>query len=516
MIDQLLQEAQDKLDKAIMYYRGEAVGTIAALEASLDLPAQNDRASFLREPVNYDQCFIRDFVSAALVFLMQGRRDIVRNFLQVTLGLQLDRKPFVVSQDGDLELFEEVRRVCEHHYACANLESVFEEGLEPGEGLMPASFKAIKLEGGIETIEQDFGQRAIGRVVPIDSGLWWIFLLHTYENACDLSGNPEEKLAHKPAFQRGIELILRLCLTKRFDMAPLLLVPEASFMIDRRLGVYGYPLEIQVLFYAALEIGRKLLVPEVTTELDLEGRAWKLARYIQEHYWLDRIKLMQIFEYRTEEFGERTRVRNTFNIDPKTVPDWVSEWLMSSGKERAGYLVGNVSVGWMDFRFFSQGNLLAILANLVSDERAQEILNLLEQQWRTLIGHMPVKICYPAVEDRDWEIVTGCDPKNTPWSYHNGGHWPVILWILTAAACKMERLRMAESAIQKAESSLQTDAWPEYYDGKRGRSLGKRAKFDQTWTISGYLAAKLLVRDRERSLQTLSSASDFVRTLISI
>ena len=31
-------------------------------------------------------------------------------------------------------------------------------------------------------------------------------------------------------------------------------------MIDRRMGVYGYPLEIQALFYAALRTARELLL----------------------------------------------------------------------------------------------------------------------------------------------------------------------------------------------------------------------------------------------------------------
>jgi len=58
-------------------------------------------------------------------------------------------------------------------------------------------------------------------------------------------------LAHKPEFQREF-LILDLCLTARFDM--FLLVPDGSLMIDRRMGVHGYPLEIQALFYAALQV----------------------------------------------------------------------------------------------------------------------------------------------------------------------------------------------------------------------------------------------------------------------
>lgn len=39
-----------------------------------------------------------------------------------------------------------------------------------------------------------------------------------------------------------------------------------------------------------------------------------------------------------------------------------------------------------------------------------------------------MKICFPVLEDRDWKTLTGADPKNVPWSYHNGGNWPVLIW----------------------------------------------------------------------------------------
>ena len=37
------------------------------------------------------------------------------------------------------------------------------------------------------------------------------------------------------------------------------------------------------------------------------------------------------------------------------------------------------------------------------------------------------------------QIITGSDPKNTPWSYHNGGSWPTLLWQLTVACIKKNR-----------------------------------------------------------------------------
>jgi len=68
---------------------------------------------------------------------------------------------------------------------------------------------------------------------------------------------------------------------------------------------------------------------------------------------------------------------------------------------------------------------------------------------------MPLKICFPAVEGLEWRIVTGSDP-NFPWSYHNGGNWPVLLWLFAAAA-KTGRQEVAEGAIALAETRLIED-----------------------------------------------------------
>ncbi|XP_073270440.1 alkaline/neutral invertase E, chloroplastic-like [Primulina huaijiensis] len=106
---------------------------------------------------------------------------------------------------------------------------------------------------------------------------------------------------------------------------------------------------------------------------------------------------------------------------------------------------------------------------------------------------MPMKLCYPALEGKEWRIITGSDPKNTPWSYHNGGSWPTLLWQLTVACIKMERPEIAENAIKIAEKRLARDKWPEYYDTQGARFIGKQAHLFQTWSNAGYLVAKLLI-----------------------
>ncbi len=441
MSDRAIEEqAWDALEKSIIYFQGRPVGTIAACDP--DIAA-----------LNYDQCFLRDFVSSALIFLIKGRTDIVRNFLAETLKLQ--------PKTGQLD--------------CS----------KPSRGLMPASFKIVSINGQ-ELIKADFGDHAIGRVAPADACLWWIILLRAY-----VISTQDTVLAHRDDFQEGIRVALELCLVTRFDMYPMVLVPDAASMIDRRMGLYGHPLDIQSLFYAALQASLELLIPNQKNQNIIQAvhnRLGPLLKQLRENYWLDPDRLNVIYRYQVEEYGEEAL--NQFNIYSDSIPFYrLAKWLPEAG----GYLAGNLGPSQLDCRFFALGNLMAIICSLADEYQSHRILNLIELRWGDLIGHMPMKLCYPALEDTDWRIVTGADPKNRPWSYHNGGSWPVLLWMLTAAAKKMDRGELAHHAIAIAERRLILDHWPEYYDGPDGRLIGKEARKYQTWTIAGYLLAKELI-----------------------
>nr|CAB3460909.1 unnamed protein product [Digitaria exilis] len=88
-----------------------------------------------------------------------------------------------------------------------------------------------------------------------------------------------------------------------------------------------------------------------------------------------------------------------------------------------GYFIGNVSPARMDFRWFCLGNFIAILSSLVTGEKAEAMPDLVDELCEELNREMSLKISYPGMENQEWHIVTGCDPKNTRWSYHNGGSW---------------------------------------------------------------------------------------------
>lgn len=447
MSNEVLKSANLILNDSIMYYQNRPVGTLAALPSSKLAAA------------NYDECFIRDFVPSAFVFLIQGKSDIVKNFLETVLTLKTSERVIA--------------------------------GHEIQPGVMPASFRVCIDSDGNEKLVADFGERAIGRVAPVDSMMWWIILLDIYTKS---TGDME--LVSRPEFQRTMEQILHLCLKDSFEVSPALLVPDACSMIDRRMGIYGHPLEIQSLFYGVLRIIQNLYqepdnkAPGSASLLHTaKVREQALLNYVRIFYWLDLKRLNEIHRYSTEEFGPGSI--NVLNIHPESIPNWVVNWLPLDG----GYLVGNVGAGRMDFRFFALGNLLAILFNLSTEEQSRKIVNLYENKWQDLVGDMPVKIIYPAMEGLEWEVRTGSDPKNVPWSYQNGGNWPALLWHFVAASIKTGRQDIAEHAYQTAVKRLLDDNWPEYYDGHSGRLIGRRSNFQQVWTATSVLLSHHLLED---------------------
>ena len=142
---------------------------------------------------------MRDFIPSALAFLMNGEPEIVKNFILKTLRLQSWEKKV--------------------------------DNFKLGEGVMPASFKVLHDPvRNFETIIADFGESAIGRVAPVDSGFWWIILLRAYTKSTG-----DSSLAEMPECQRGMRLILSLCLSEGFDTFPTLLCADGCSMIDRRM-----------------------------------------------------------------------------------------------------------------------------------------------------------------------------------------------------------------------------------------------------------------------------------------
>jgi len=433
-----MADAYRLMNDAVIRYGDDPVGTMASLDPRA--PAEN-----------YRDCFVRDFVSAGFVMLLEGRSDVVRTFLSLILRLR--------GQQEELE------------------------GQQVAPGVLPASFRVITLDDGSQELLADFGDRAIGRVAPVDSMMWWTIMLRAYVR--------DTAFAHTPEVQRGLRMILSLCLQSRFEVFPTLLVPDGSFMIDRRMGVFGHPMEIQALFDMTLRAADLLTIDEGSHWLiDLAKRRRNVLRdYVRNYYWLDIDNLNRVHRFSTEMFGHD--IDNVLNIYPESIPEWITEWLPSE----AGYFVGNLGPGRIDFRFFSQGNLLAAVSGLATPEQARLQMATFEKRWDDLIGLMPVKLVYPAVKGAEWRLMTGSDPKNSPWSYHNGGNWPVLIWPMVAGALAADRADLAQRAYEVAEERLYRDQWPEYYDGRHGRLIGRKANLHQVWSATGLILARHMLED---------------------
>lgn len=426
------------LREAVMEFEGRRVGVVAA----------NDREL---PRLNYDQCFVRDFAVCASAFLLRGDTEIVRNFLVTALRLQ--------SKEHALE------------------------PLQPRKGLMPASFRPAE-RNGEWFLKGDYGEESIARVTPADSVFWWLLTLRAYTKVTGDTG-----LAEREEFQEGIRLILGLVLEGSFEMFPTLLVPDGAFMIDRRMGVYGHPLEIQALFFAALRAALELLSGSDGLRESVERRLRNLRHHIGRFYWVDRAALSDLRRVEPDQYGEEAV--NIFNIFPESIPDWVDDWL----PDDAGYFAGNLGPGRIDFRFFAQGNFLAVAAGLCGRERSGRLMHLVHSHWTDLVGAAPLRIAYPALEGEVWRTITGADAKNAPWRYHNGGWWPCLLWSFASAAVASARPELLERALTSAERRFDRDGWPEYYDGQVEPRPGEGARRKQSWSMAAYLYAKACLRD---------------------
>ena len=453
----ILKLAQSLLyDRAMVSWNGEWVGAIAAIPKASLSKAGGD--------LNYSEIFIRDNVPVMVYLLLQKKYAAVKNFLTTCLSLQ--------SQTPQTR------------------------------GIFPTSF--VEHDG---VLVADYGQRAIGRVISVDATLWWVVLANAY-----VKHSGDRDWAAQPNVQSGIQKFLDLILRPSFRDAPTLYVPDGAFMIDRPLDVWGAPLEIQALLYGALRSAAALLTfagshSQPHTPHDCLSYARVLRRHLLKHYWVTS-KTVQVLRRRpTEQYG--TGIQNEFNIQTETIPHWLQEWL----GDRGGYLIGNIRTGRPDFRFFSLGNCLGAIFDVISPNQQQSLFRLVMQNQQHLVAQMPLRICHPPLEDTDWRKKTGYDRKNLPWCYHNGGHWASLTWFL-CIAMQRQNHSLPEDLKYTVKSFLNNcydlmlrqlpdQQWAEYHDGPTAYWIGQQARTYQTWTIVGLLLMQHFVNAPEGESRVL-------------
>lgn len=457
----MVNAAREHFERTLVFARGELVGSVAALEH----PNRSDAA-------NYGEVFLRDNVPVMLYLLLQGRYSIVRHFLSICLDLQ---------------------------------SSTYQT-----RGVFPTSFVE---ENGL--LVADYGQRSIGRITSVDASLWWPVLCWLYvRRSKDVEFGASQKV------QRGVQLLLDLVLHPSFEGTPVLFVPDCAFMIDRPMDVWGAPLEVEVLLYGCLsscchlmELAQRNKMSRLLDQRLVLTRQWlhDLRSFLLKHYWVTS-KTVQVLRRRpTEQYGE-SQHENEFNVQPQVIPPWLQDWL----ENRGGYLIGNMRTGRPDFRFYSLGNSLACLFGLLTAPQQRALFRLVLHNRDHLMAQMPMRICHPPLAAEEWINKTGSDPKNWTWSYHNGGHWPSLLWYLAGAILLHEQrypnadvLLMGQTRAMLEEcywsqlNQLPRQQWAEYFDGPTGTWVGQQARTYQTWTIVGFLLMHHMLRVRPQDVSLL-------------
>lgn len=464
-------------DQALVKIDGQFVGALAAI------PKITQKTDLAKD-LNYNEIFIRDNIPVMIYLLIDGKYEIVKHFLDTCLKLQ--------SQEFQTR------------------------------GIFPTSF--VEIDGKLTA---DYGQRAIGRVCSVDSTLWWAILAYIY-----VQRTGDRPWAVKSEVQMGLQKFLELILHPQFRDAPTLYVPDGAFMIDRPLDVWGNPLEIQVLLYGAIISATSLINMDLsqksTTQSDTftqyqrhqvrYGITWlkRLKRYLLTHYWVNN-KTIEVLRRRpTEQYGEL--ITNQYNIQTETIPHWLQDWLGSQG----GYLIGNIRTGRPDFRFFTLGNCLGAIFDIISPSQQRSLFHLFLRNRDHLFAQMPLRITHPPLESKDWRLNTGFDRKNLPWCYHNSGHWPCLLWFFIVAVLRHEDRHgtltsqgspLMEALLQESYelllNQLPQQKWAEYFDGPTGIWMGQQARINQTWTIAGFLLVHhfLKVNPADVNIMNLPSLS---------
>jgi len=449
-------------EKLLVRLDGQFVGASAAI-------SKKSHNFHLDKDLNYGEIFIRDNVPVMIYLLVDGKYEIVRHFLD----------------------------------SCLQLQSIEFQT----RGIFPTSFTDVD-----NHLIADYGQKAIGRVCSVDATLWWPILAYIY-----VQRTGDEVWAIKKEVQIGLQRFLELILHPQFRDSPTLYVPDGAFMIDRPMDVWGNPLEIQTLLYASLSGAASLIKMDLEqkdstqsndfTEIQRHqfnyATAWlkRLRRYLLTHYWVNNQTIQVLRRRPTEEYG--ASIANEYNIQIETIPHWLQDWLGDNG----GYLIGNIRTGRPDFRFFTLGNCLGAIFDIISPLQQRSLFALFLRNRRSLFAQMPLRICHPPLESKDWRLITGFDRKNLPWCYHNGGHWPCLLWFFVLALLRYQNhcdglsINVSDSFEELLEESYQVflvrlpqQQWAEYFDGPTGIWIGQQARVYQAWTIAGFLLVHHLLK----------------------
>ena len=271
--------------------------------------------------------------------------------------------------------------------------------------------------------------------------------------------------------------------------------PEAGDWMDSSLNRSGKVLHNNVLYLRATEAMHRMAVSIGRTSAARDPADVRWA--INALFWPDR----------ATDYAELLSRRVKYGTEPVEFPHPASVAGFRAAAQDRGYYLAHVTFGTFADTCDVLANVMAILCDVASDERAETILNHLATHGA--IDPFPAKTWLkPAQEsDNPWGLLkSGADRvqdprwRNPPHSYHNGGIWPFIGGYYVMALVKVGREDEAVQVINRlAEANLKSvgKKWGfnEWLHGVTGEPGGAE---DQAWSAATFVMAYHALRDGAR------------------
>ncbi|MFW6449522.1 MAG: glycoside hydrolase 100 family protein [Nanoarchaeota archaeon] len=143
-------------------------------------------------------------------------------------------------------------------------------------------------------------------------------------------------------------------------------------------------------------------------------------------------------------------------------------------------------------RFDAFGNILAIATGIANKKKSLKIIKHVFEN--NINKPVPLMCLYPVVRkrDKDWEPIYAF--KERPYTYHNGGIWPMItgfwIYILQKQGYKKKALEELNALANHLKNHKYL--FHEYYHSKTGKAMGRRY---QAWSAAGYIIGNKAVHE---------------------
>jgi len=283
----------------------------------------------------------------------------------------------------------------------------------------------------------------------IDSTLWWVIACLVYR-CCD---------------REAVKNALDWCYKQVLDDSLLITSMRGTDWMDASIGREGKVIYINDLWYMAVRLAH---------EEDLTSLS---PREVKE-----RINILF--------WPRRTTPEKAVEWGAVGSPEFLRDFIYP---ERSHY-IHFVSYEYLDDRFASLGNVLAILMNIADEEKRSRILNYIRREG--INRPYPVRCLHPVIymPGLAWvpevDIYRRRSQRCLPYHYHNGAIWPFIggfyvaaLALEDKAAAREEMLRLAEANNKGKRFDWEFNEW---LHGVHAKPMGSEY---QLWNAATYILA---------------------------